>query len=409
MRVTRQEPSLNPHLQVTVMHRLIVPAVRRRTLWIIAVLGCIPSANSSVPARERGAEATRLYPVCVENTWGYIDDEGDFVIAPRFASAHPFSEGLALAYLKESHGEPHYIDSEGDIVFRAPVKHNLTTFSQGFASGSDGQRSFHFDRHGRLLPQHGLHWRHVGPFSEGLAAVDIGSQEEGLDMIPDQKWGFIDRSGKLVVPCQHFAVKRFSNGLAPVCVNAPWGLTESRWGYINRKGEMLIEPQFDDAWPFSEGVALVLNFRDEELNERLGHVVDRFAYINAEGEFVIPPREYDRDLASSFHEGLAAVGGLNRAALDPTPAFIDKHGEEVITGDRRVDYFEDFSEGLAAARERTTGKFGYVDRKGHWAIRAQFDKAGRFVGPLARVSIKHRFGYINREGKRVWWQRSTSD
>ena len=85
------------------------------------------------------------------------------------------------------------------------------------------------------------------PFSEGLAAVKIGTDKAG-------KWGYIDKQGKMVIAAQFDEVTEFSNGLAAVGV----GTDKARkWGYIDRQGKMVIEPQFVYATPFSEGLAQV--------------------------------------------------------------------------------------------------------------------------------------------------------
>jgi len=63
-----------------------------------------------------------------------------------------------------------------------------------------------------------------GSFSEGLAAVQ--PKENGL-------WGFIDPTGKMVIPPQFNDASYFSGGLAPVI------LPDSSAGYIDETGEMI--------------------------------------------------------------------------------------------------------------------------------------------------------------------------
>lgn len=50
-----------------------------------------------------------LAPVKIDNKWGYINKNGNFVIQPQFNSAGTFSEGLA------------WIDSEKDGYIRNPL------------------------------------------------------------------------------------------------------------------------------------------------------------------------------------------------------------------------------------------------------------------------------------------------
>ena len=76
-------------------------------------------------------------------------------------------------------------------------------------------------------------------FSEGLAAVKL-----------DDKWGFIDKSGKQEIPCKYENVGFFSEGLAPVKL-------EGKWGYIDNTGQEGIPCKYDDAKRFYDGVATV--------------------------------------------------------------------------------------------------------------------------------------------------------
>ena len=58
-----------------------------------------------------------------------------------------------------------------------------------------------------------------------------GEYYEGLAMVRlDKKYGFIDKTGKEVIPIKYDYAEGFSEGLAQVKLN-------NKWFYINQKGE----------------------------------------------------------------------------------------------------------------------------------------------------------------------------
>ena len=63
----------------------------------------------------------------------------------------------------------------------------------------------------------------------------------------------------------------------------------------------------------------------------------------------------------------------------------------------------DFAEGLAPASEgdRYTGKFGYIDRQGRWAIEAEFDWARPFQEGFGGVKDGAKWGFVDKKGKLV--------
>ena len=166
---------------------------------------------------------------------------------------------------------------------------------------------------------------YLGKFTEGRALVKLG-----------EKWGFIDKTGKLVIPPQFEKAGGFSEGLAPV-------QRGEKWGFIDRTGKMVIEPQF--GWPsqepFTEGLAAV------SVDKKL------FGYIDKTGKMVIPPKYYR---AVWFSEGLAAVQ-TGEEEGSSTVGFIDKTGRMVIppqfylyldlTEGHFTNYMGVFSGGLA--------------------------------------------------------------
>ena len=66
-------------------------------------------------------------------------------------------------------------------------------------------------------------------FSENLASVR-----------KNNKWGYIDRNGKLVIDYFYDKAKNFKEGLAPVCI-------DNKWGYIDSQGNLVIDFQYEYA------------------------------------------------------------------------------------------------------------------------------------------------------------------
>src|SRR6185369_4858024 len=92
-----------------------------------------------------------LFPVQIAGKYGYIDKTGKMVIKPDFAGASRFSEGLAAVQPRQG-SKVGFIDETGKPVI--PLEFDL-----------------------------------ADPFSEGRAAIMI-----------NQLWGYIDKTGKIVVP-----------------------------------------------------------------------------------------------------------------------------------------------------------------------------------------------------------------
>lgn len=90
------------------------------------------------------------------------------------------------------------------------------------------------------------------------------------------KWGYIDKTGKEVIPCRYDYVESFVNGLARVELNG-------KYGYIDETGKEVISCRYDAAYAFSEGLARV------KLNGKWG-------LIDKAGKEVIPCRYDDYGL-----------------------------------------------------------------------------------------------------------------
>ena len=325
----------------------------RRVLWRAATLAIWTSRLAGQQDTTRAS--TRLIPVAVAGQFGYIDSTGRMIIAPRFQNAEAFSEGLARACLRYRCG---FIDTTGAMVIEAR-----------FGQFGDSR------------------------FSEGLANVAVESD----------KWGYIDRTGRIVIAPQFFYAGVFSEGRAKV---NPGVVLQGRRirgddGYIDRTGQLVIEPGFYHAGEFSEGLAAVLSTEDEG------------GFIDTTGTMVIEVRpsarassgraSFEWMIAASFSEGRGAVPDGDQWG------YVDRTGRMAIPA--RFEQARRFAEGLAAVR--LNGKWGYVDTTGTTVIEARFDDAATFSEGLARIGLGRRMrsptdrvglmtlGYIDKTGRIV--------
>jgi len=100
-------------------------------------------------------------------------------------------------------------------------------------------KSAYIDKTGKAVID-ASRYESAGNFSDGLASVEA----------PRQGWGFIDKTGAMVIPPKFESTLGFKEGLAPVVV-------DDKWGFINKSGTLVIENQFDFVAEFSEGMAIV--------------------------------------------------------------------------------------------------------------------------------------------------------
>ncbi len=213
-----------------------------------------------------------------------------------------------------------------------------------------------------------------------------------------KRWGFMDRTGKIVISPQFENVRDFFSGLARVRYG-------DKFGYIDEIGRVVIPYQFDDGGDFSEALAPV----------RVGRA---WGYIDTRGKFAIP---LQFRAATEFRDGLARFETwetIQCLGLDPSGApnmkmftvddapeyafqmhypawetvcrggrfgFVDHSGHAKVAP--TLLFVNDFSEGRAAFQDEKTFEYGYIDKSGTAVIKAQFVQARPFSEGLAPVTI----------------------
>jgi len=252
--------------------------------------------NTSLPFNfnyDRALTVRFLDEEGMERLYGFIDDKGKVIFENELYDALDFSDSLAYI-MKE--------DIKGYI-------------------GIDGQFRFLID------------WEVVGyRFAEGLAPVSNN----------DYLFGFIDKTGKLVIPFRFDEAGEFREGLCKVYYKGDFG-------FINRNGDFVIHHRYDDVRDFSEGYAFVAKFDSA--------YVHHWGFINKDGRLI---EDYIYSRVHNFSEGLAAVQKNSKWG------FIDYDGNTII--DFQFNAADSFKNGIAFAMDRDNKRAGFINKKGEFVI-----------------------------------------
>jgi hypothetical protein len=170
------------------------------------------------------------------------------------------------------------------------------------------------------------------PFSDGLAAVFVQSKQGasktpldppsgGMTDIRDGYWGFIDKTGKFVIPPKFASASDFSGGRTRVTLaDAPKKIL-----VIDRSGKVVFKSPYDDLTNFSEdGFAIFKNKLPSGVYDRTHcGLIDRDGKVRIEHVFL-----------ENFSDGL---GLLYPDSVGPL-VYIDANGRKVleISAKRRV-------------------------------------------------------------------------
>jgi hypothetical protein len=202
-------------------------------------------------------------------------------------------------------------------------------------------------------------------------------------IVQNNKTGYIDSTGKIIITPKFHNGSDFSEGLAAVRKNG-------YYGFIDRRGEFAIKPEFDLATRFIKGLAFVYKdgrpfVIDKKGKTVLPPVYASLAYVNEDlaivttingktGLMNLQSKKLIADTVfksiSDFREGVAVVEGPeisedNRmmdqwAVIDPDGKFIVPFG--------KYAYIEAFSDGVARISfmdKKKKDTEGVIDVKGH--------------------------------------------
>ncbi len=296
-------------------------------------------------------------------TWGFVNLKGEMVIPATYSKVGEFTaDGLAPVFEVEYY----FINSKGEKLESEVKDFRLKNF-MGFG---------------------------IRGFNEGLAPIEV-----------NKKWGYLNTSGKLVIPAKYDYVTAFKEGVATAKVGSQWYILDKqgkeievnipklknlrdfvngyaifdnldkKFGFINTKGEVVIEPKFTSVGDFHAGLAWAKN--EQKLS----------GYINTTGEWVIEPT-YNATHDFDEKSGMALVKVVNEWF------YINKAGVALKLDFDKID---DFHNGMAIARKNE--KVGFIDNTGKWSIEPLFEAARDFENGHSAVKSNGKWGIINTKGE----------
>jgi hypothetical protein len=343
------------------------------------------------------------------NKWGYINQKGEFILAPQFDVAGDFSDnGLAIVRLHDHDG---VIDANGYFIVK-PKYDTIQPFSEGRAVVIDQDGFKLIDESGKEITNKAYSF--IGDFKDGRAVI-AEADEHGQNL-----YGYLNRMGKEVLSPQYEAATEFHEGHAVVKEKnggiALIGLTgkiiqrypypaageygegllafqkEEKYGYIDEQGKMIIPPQFAYAGRFENGRAIVQVTHENK---------NYFGLIDKKGHYIIKP---NFNSLKNLGEGLYSVG----KSSDPEKPYMfqrfavaDRDGR-FLTG-FLYDGISDFNNALASAYNEYTVFF--IDKSGK-RVEHLPNVNGRgtltFDKTLIRGDIDFRRYYFSENGELVW-------
>ena len=238
---------------------------------------------------------------------------------------------------------------------------------------------------------------------------DIQEEEVLVKVEKDGKYGFVDKSGKVVIPFIYDWANDFKDGLAMVVKDGKDADSNNEYGFVDKSGKVVIPLIYDGAGNFKDGLAKV---------SKSG----KYGFIDKSGKAVIPliyddVLDYD-DVVDEIHEKddndrAYFEEGLLKVRKDDKCGLIDRSGKVVIPiiyddiyNSAKRFYFND---GLAKVSK--DGKCGLIDKSGNLVVPCIYAGIKDFMDGLAIVWVSkddsklrlyiQKYGLIDKSGKVV--------
>lgn len=210
----------------------------------------------------------------------------------------------------------------------------------------------------------------------------------------DDKWGYVDKSGKELLPCKYDFVTPFINERALVKKG-------DKFTFVDEKGDKLFK--FSE---FEKFIGNIIGFKLEDLldlqygdpNSYMDYFGIRGISVDELDDFVF---EYSM-VPSVINLGLEFLRGdrLISVTNNGRTSYMDKDFEKVMS--LKYEYGGLFFDDMAVVSQgEYTNKYGYIDKNGKEVVPCKYTEAANFNDGMGLVSKNDQYGYVDKTGKEV--------
>lgn len=357
----------------------------------------------------------------VDDAAGYIRTDGtllmdDWNYANIFDTNHPYAtvfRGTLTKYGSPDEGVYGLIDTEGNYVL--PMEYDYIEMGSeedyAYVRRMDGVAGYYHISTGSFLWLEG--YDYVAPrFYNGLIGVFNGTLSD-YGSAKDGKWGFVDTTGKLVIPQEWDSVSyNWDDGLCVVRRN-------EKYGAIDQQGQLVIPCRWEDLDTFMDGYTIASEGSTHHLMDTAGNIkmstTGKYVYVKSDqwiaaynsfdnegglldydGNVLIPRKWSD---LQAYGENLMRLGRKNGDG-DTFYGLMDMETGRLVAN---VEW-----EGLQKCnndgyyRVERDGLYGYMNAEYQVFVEPQYEEAMLFTEGFACVKEAGRWQIIDLTGEVVY-------
>jgi hypothetical protein len=351
---------------------------------------------------ERGRSWVKL-----NGKWGLIDDKGKELTPIKYDGAIISDEGII--WVREE-GKWVIIDENGKELSSNRYDYDaVTPFTEGVSWVLKGNKWGLVNKNGKeiISPK----YEGVCPFVGGLSAVMVG-----------EKWGTIDKSGKEIIPVKYDGIGVYK----PQGNNYPFkdipcddledlvreGLIAikvgDKYGFVDKSGKVVISPKYDAVIPFVGGIAAV---------KRDG----KWGFVDKTGKEIVPPTyeypvidynylkmgylpvvekagKYSTPFGGEYDFLVHVDSNLFLAKKDDKWGLIDKKNREVLSF--KYDDLSHLHKDFFVYSER--GKYGVISLKRGVIVQPRYDKIFYAGEGIIGLVLNNKVGFMDTLGNIIF-------
>lgn len=206
------------------------------------------------------------------------------------------------------------------------------------------------------------------PFKKELEQDYVLANTKYYQIKKNNKWGFVNKELKEVIPVIYSWISDFSEGASAV-------MLRGRVGFINKNNVTVIPFEYDEAEPYVNGLAIVGKN-------------DKYGIINRTGEAIVPVI-YD-EIGETSNQFISIE-------LNGKYGFIDRKGNLKVG--LQYESVGDFYNGIAYVKQN--GLYGIIDTNLFYVIKPKYEWIDNLKNDFIRIKENGLFGVINSKGKYI--------